>query len=129
MFVVTARVIHGLRRGRNLGFPTANVRHRIGQAPPDGIYAAWACIDRQWYRAAVSVGKNKTFGASHATIEAHVLHWNRSLYGRTITLVFVRWLRAMRRFNTDQALVHTMRMDIKRVNSFLVSRCGRSGIS
>ncbi|MBI5798410.1 MAG: riboflavin kinase [Candidatus Yonathbacteria bacterium] len=129
MIVMTARVIHGLRRGKNLGFPTANVRHRIGQAPPDGIYAAWAFMNRQWYRAAVSVGRNRTFGASHATIEAHLLDWHGIAYGRILTLIFAHRIRSMRRFTTANDLASAIRRDIQNIKNILVPRCGRSGVS
>lgn len=121
MYTFTSRVIRGKGRGRTFGFPTANFSSpHASRILPAGIFSAWAFTGRRWYPAAVSVGKNKTFHARHATIEAHLIGFHGTLYGRRITLVFVQRLRAMRKFLSVSALVRQMKNDITASRDTLV---------
>lgn len=122
MYIITASVIHGHGRGVTLGFPTANlaVSEKM-HVPMDGVFAAWAYLDHVWFRAAVSVGRNKTFHAAHATIEAYILNTRGNFYGKSLTLVFVRHLRPMRRFQSIALLKKAMAHDIVTVQQMLTS--------
>jgi riboflavin kinase/FMN adenylyltransferase len=84
---VRSIVIEGEKRGRELGFPTANLDPRVleGFLPADGVYAAWASIDGVRYPAAVSIGNNPSFeNVPQHQAEAHLLDVDLDLYGRTI---------------------------------------------
>jgi riboflavin kinase/FMN adenylyltransferase len=111
---VRSVVVAGERRGRELGYPTANLdpARLEGFLPADGVYAAWASIDGVRYPAAVSIGNNPTFdGVPQHQAEAHLLDVDLDLYGRTIELEFARRLRGMERFDDLDALVAAIRAD------------------
>jgi riboflavin kinase/FMN adenylyltransferase len=111
-FQLRGEVVQGDQRGRTLGFPTANlVPDEALVCPGHGIYAARtpeAC-------AAVSIGVRPTFGTGRALlVEAYLLDWDRDLYGQTLRIDFLERLRGERRFDSPEALVEQMRIDVAR---------------
>ncbi len=125
---VRGTVVRGARRGRMLGFPTANlVAEPEGFIPADGVYAAWATVDGDRYPAAVSVGNNPTFeGVPARQVEAHLLsedfgELDLDLYGRTIQLDFVDRIRGMEKFDGVDALIARMGVDLDDVRRILAA--------
>lgn len=111
---VRSVVIHGEKRGRELGYPTANLdpRRLEGLLPADGVYAAWATIDGVRHPAAVSIGNNPTFdGVPQHQAEAHLLDVDLDLYDRRIELAFVDFVRGMEKFDSLDALIAAIRSD------------------
>jgi riboflavin kinase / FMN adenylyltransferase len=111
-FQLRGEVVKGDQRGRTLGFPTANlVPDEALVCPGHGIYAARtpeAC-------AAVSIGVRPTFGAGRSLlIEAYLLDWNKDLYGAELRIDFLARLRGERRFDSPEALIEQMRVDVAR---------------
>jgi riboflavin kinase/FMN adenylyltransferase len=111
-FQLRGAVVKGDKRGRTLGFPTANiVPDEALVCPGHGIYAARtaeAC-------AAVSIGVRPTFGTGRALlVEAYLLDWDRDLYGSELRIDFLARLRGERRFDSPVALVEQMRRDVER---------------
>jgi riboflavin kinase/FMN adenylyltransferase len=113
-------VVRGYQRGRALGFPTANLEPPAHTAiPADGIYAGWlvsldsAGLETERWPAAISVGTNPTFDGEDRTVEAHALDRDDlDLYGVHVAIDFVARLRATVRFDTVEALVRQMHIDI-----------------
>ncbi|MGV8884061.1 MAG: bifunctional riboflavin kinase/FAD synthetase [Microbacteriaceae bacterium] len=114
-------VVHGLQRGRELGYPTANLSPQIeGFVPADGVYAAWLTVGAKRYGAAVSIGNNPTFdGIPDKQVEAHVLDANLDLYDATVELSFVRYIRGMRKFSGMDALALQMTADERDIRMVL----------
>lgn len=114
----TGIVVHGDKRGRTLGVPTANVDVEAGTIfPGRGVYAARALVQGTWYRAAVNIGHNPTFQSreeqtTHVTVEAFLLDFSGDIYDREIRLDFLHKIRDERRFDGVEALVAQMRRDI-----------------
>jgi riboflavin kinase/FMN adenylyltransferase len=109
---VSGRVIHGHHRGGPLGIPTANIRVRGVQLPPDGVYAVRAGVeDREW-RGVANIGFNPTFGNRARSVETHLLEFDGDLYGRRLAIAFVAHLRGERKFESVDALVAQIRADI-----------------
>ncbi|MBF0696157.1 bifunctional riboflavin kinase/FAD synthetase [Actinomyces bowdenii] len=114
-------VVHGLRRGRELGFPTANLEAATaGVVPPDGVYAGWLVRDQgagagERLPAAISIGTNPTFDdVPQRTVEAHVLgRADLNLYGEEIGVELVEHLRPMLAFDGLDPLLAQMRTDIQ----------------
>lgn len=121
--VVRSVVVHGEHRGRELGFPTANLDPRIeGFVPADGVYAAWATIDGERYAAAVSIGNNPTFeGIPEHQVEAFLLDAELDAYGRTIELEFIDFVRPMERFDGIDALIAALTADVEKVREILAA--------
>jgi riboflavin kinase/FMN adenylyltransferase len=111
-FQLRGEVVKGDQRGRTLGFPTANlVPDEALVCPGHGIYAARtreAC-------AAVSIGVRPTFGTGRSLlIEAYLLDWDKDLYGTELRIDFLARLRGERRFDSSEALIEQMRIDVAR---------------
>lgn len=120
---VRGEVVHGLKRGRELGFPTANLAHDLeGFVPADGIYAGWL-VDEGGIRrpAAISVGTNPTFGdVPVRQVEAYVLdETDLDLYGRIVDVEFVTRIRGMIAFEGVDALTAQMADDVALVRRAL----------
>ncbi|MEO8262101.1 MAG: bifunctional riboflavin kinase/FAD synthetase [Pseudolysinimonas sp.] len=118
---IRSRIVHGEQRGRELGYPTANLDPALeGMLPLDGVYAAWATVDGQRYGAAVSIGNNPTFdGIPQHQVEAHLLDQKLDLYDHTIELAFVDYVRPMNRFDGVDALVAQLQADEARIRAIL----------
>ncbi|MEZ5189916.1 MAG: bifunctional riboflavin kinase/FAD synthetase [Schumannella sp.] len=125
---VRSQVVHGEKRGRELGYPTANLDPHIeGLLPEDGVYASWAIVDGERHGSAVSIGNNPTFeGVPQHQVEAHLLDRKLDLYDRTIELEFVERIRPMNRFPDAAALVAQLDADAARIRELLASEPGSS---
>jgi riboflavin kinase/FMN adenylyltransferase len=112
---------HGLKIGRSIGFPTANMaRDCEGYLPLDGVYAGWLVVDGQRYPAAHSVGINETFQAVPRLVESHVLDRNDiDLYDKVVTLEFVDFIRPAAKFNGVEDLVEEINRDLEKVRRIL----------
>ena len=118
-FQMEGQVVEGDRRGRTLGFPTANlVPDEALVCPGHGVYAAYA----DGLPAAVSVGVRPTFGTGRGVlIEAYLIDRQVDLYGRRLRIQFLSRLRGERRFDSARSLVEQMREDVERTRTLLAS--------
>lgn len=106
-------VVHGDRRGRDLGFPTANLATAPYTAlPADGVYAGRFAIGGRLLPAAISVGTNPTFSGRVRTIEAYVLDVDEDFYGHEVAVDFEHHLRGQERFDDVDGLVAQMNRDV-----------------
>jgi len=113
-------VVRGERRGRELGYPTANVESPVHTAiPADGVYAGWLIRDGKPLPAAISVGTNPTFSGVLRRVEAFVLDFSDDLYGEHVAVEFVSRLRGMERFDKVEDLIAAMDGDIARTRRIL----------
>jgi riboflavin kinase/FMN adenylyltransferase len=110
-FELSGEVAHGDKRGRELGFPTANlIPDEAMVCPGHGVYACLA----DGRPAAVSIGVRPTFKTGRGElIEAYILDFDEDIYGQTLRLEFLERLRGERRFDSPDALVEQMRLDVE----------------
>ncbi len=106
-------VILGDRRGRTIGFPTANLDRLESLAPSDGVYAVRAFVDGATYPAAANIGPNPTFGEKVRKVEVHLLDFTGDLYGRPLSVDFVKRLRHTRPFASAAELIEQLRRDVE----------------
>lgn len=122
--IVRGTVVHGDKRGRELGFPTANLGGVVsGLIPADGVYAGWLVDEADGRRlpAAISVGTNPTFGANSRRVEAYVLDRDDlDLYDAEVSVEFVAWVRGQVEFSSLDSLVEAMGADVAQVRQILV---------
>ena len=123
-FTVRGVVVEGDKRGRELGYPTANVPiPPVDAAPADGVYAGWLTRrdTGERYPAAISVGTNPTFdGERDRRVESYVLDRDDlELYGVEVEVAFVERLRGMVKFEGIDALIETMHDDVRRAREVL----------
>lgn len=123
LFAIDGEVVHGDHRGRELGFPTANVRVAEHSASPaDGVYAGWLSTDQgERFPAAISVGTNPTFdGVDHRRVETYVLDRDDlDLYGATVRIEFAQHIREMKSFDSIGDLLAVMDEDIAKTRRLL----------
>jgi riboflavin kinase/FMN adenylyltransferase len=113
-FEVEGVVVEGDRRGRLLGFPTANLRVAPGLVvPPNGIYAGVA----RGHRAAVSIGVNPHYGAAERRFEAYLLDFDGDLYGEVLRVELWTFLRPEAEFTSEAELVRQIGRDVEAARS------------
>ena len=113
-------VVHGYRRGRGLGFPTANIASPPYTAlPADGVYAGRFVIGDRLLPAAVSVGSNPTFSGTERTVEAYVLDVDENFYGHEVGVDLVARLRGQERYDDLDTLIAAIENDVARTRAVL----------
>lgn len=121
-FTLSNVVVDGEKRGREIGFPTANLRPPPRKLiPGNGIYACFASVDGAAHQAAVNVGVRPTFGGEELLVEAFLLDYSGDLYGRMLTLQFVEFLRPEVAFDAVDQLVERIEEDVRRSRDVLAS--------
>ena len=109
---VSGRVVEGQQRGKDLGFPTANVASRTELLPADGIYATLFRRGARTHLSVSSIGLNPTFGAGPRTVESFIINFDENIYGEEVRLSFVERLRAEAKFSSVDDLVAQIRQDV-----------------
>jgi riboflavin kinase/FMN adenylyltransferase len=118
---VRGLVVHGAKRGRELGYPTANLSpDSDGLIPADGVYAGWLRVGSERLPSAISVGNNPTFdGVPQKQVEAFVLDREIDLYDQIVEVQFVERIRGMVAFTGIEPLIVQMADDVERVRQLL----------
>ncbi len=107
-------VVTGDRRGRTIGFPTANLVEIETVLPKDGVYAGQTLVSGTWWPTAMNVGPNPTFAEERRKVEAHLIGFQGDLYGQRIAFEFHARLRETQRFAGIDALKAQLGRDIAR---------------
>lgn len=112
-YTISGTVIRGLQNGRKLGFPTANLQvndaHKL--IPKTGIYVVKVHTDNEVYKGMLSIGYNPTFEGKEQTIEVNILDFDKDIYGSSLTLEFIDYIRSEKKFDSLDALIVEMRND------------------
>lgn len=122
-FRLAGEVVRGDGRGRTIGFPTANIDVWDEQMLPEhGVYAGWAHLGDETFMAVANVGKRPTFKGKVVRVEAHLLDFDRDIYGQTLVFDFVARLRPEMRFNGVDELVAQIGRDVVHGRELLTAR-------
>lgn len=108
---ISGTVISGKRRGRLLGYPTANIEAHHEAIPPSGIYAVRVNVKGRSYGGALFIGAASTFGEKESAIEVHIFGLHEFIYNEKIEVVFVKHLRGARKFSDHSKLVEQIKRD------------------
>jgi riboflavin kinase/FMN adenylyltransferase len=108
---VTGKVIHGDRRGRELGFPTANLRLDPGCGLRHGVYAVRAEVDGSRFDGVANFGRRPMFDTGVVLLEVFLFDFDGDLYGRTLDVAVIAWIRPEFTFDTVDDLIHRMQED------------------
>jgi riboflavin kinase / FMN adenylyltransferase len=120
LFSLSGQVVSGDRRGRNLGFPTANLDLKPEQAlPGDGVYATITHTDDDSLPSVTNIGVRPTFGGSKRLVETHILDFEGDLLGQKLTIELVDKLRDEERFDTVEELKAQMIRDVEQARQIL----------
>ncbi len=122
-YEIRGEVIEGEKRGRTIGFPTANIPVNTNLAwPADGVYAGWFTRESgSRHPCAINIGRRPTFHlhAEHSLLEAHLLDFDGDLYGESVRVEFVEFLRSEHRFAGVDELVEQLKKDVERTRQVL----------
>ncbi|MFF5721920.1 bifunctional riboflavin kinase/FAD synthetase [Streptomyces buecherae] len=119
-------VVRGAQRGRELGYPTANLETLPHTAiPADGVYAGWLTANGEAMPAAISVGTNPQFDGTERTVEAYAIdRVGLDLYGLHVEVDFLAFLRGQEKFATIDALLERMAVDVRRARELVAAHDG-----
>jgi riboflavin kinase / FMN adenylyltransferase len=121
-YALSGPVVHGDGRGRRINVPTANIDYPQDKViPANGVYACWAWVGGERHPAAINIGINPTFTPEKKTpnVEAHLLDFDRDVYGQELKLEFVQYLRAELKFDSVEALLEQIHADIVQTREIL----------
>ena len=114
LYVLRGEVVVGDKRGRSIGFPTANVLPDTDAViPARGVYAGFVRFGEEEYAACTNVGVAPTFGRAESRVEAYLLDFEGDLYGRVVDVSFVKRIREERRFSGLDELTGQIRRDVQ----------------
>ena len=118
-YSISGTVMDGHKRGKDLGFPTANIGVPARRAvPADGIYVTRAHLGERLLESVTNVGDNPTFNDAERMIETHILDFDEDIYGQTMSVEFLERLRGEETFTTIDALVEQMNKDVQQTRDF-----------
>lgn len=120
-FELSGKVVHGLKIGRTLGYPTANiqVKESYKLIPKDGIYVVYGMIDNQKHYGMMSIGKNPTIEGKGRTIEVYFFDFQKDIYNKNIELHFLKRLRDEQKFSSLEALKTQLSQDQRSAEDFI----------
>lgn len=118
-FSIMGKVIRGDERGRTLGFPTANLLPDPSCRLRHGVYAVRVIARKKTYDGVASYGRRPTFDNGQALLEAFLFDFSGDLYGQTIEVLFIDWIRPEEKFDSAAALVEQMKQDAARAREIL----------
>lgn len=114
-YTITGKVVDGFKRGREMGYPTANLRLSDSRllVPADGVYAVKVSIgdSEEWLPAMTGIGFRPTFGGTERTLETHIFNFHEDIYGKALRVAFVKRIREDRKFENVTQLVNQLKED------------------
>jgi riboflavin kinase / FMN adenylyltransferase len=119
-YTILGTVSGGEKLGKKIGFPTANLSAHSEQFPPDGVYFAEAWLDGVLLHGVVNLGFRPTVssGQPERILEIHLLDFDQDIYGKDLEIRFVRYLRPEKKFESVDALVRQIEVDVRQAREF-----------
>jgi len=114
-YLLNGTVVHGDKRGKSLGFPTANIQPENTSkiVPKKGVYATWIRVEESYYQGMMNIGERPTFNDAGYSIEVHILDFNHDIYGKEIQVQFVERIRDEMAFAGINELIKQLHKDKK----------------
>lgn len=116
LFAIKGKVIKGNQRGRNLGFPTANIK--FSQNIVEGIYISKVKINKDTFNAITFIGAAKTFNDVDINAESYILDFNCDIYGIEIEISLLKKIRDNKKFNSEKELIEIMNKDLEKAREY-----------
>jgi riboflavin kinase / FMN adenylyltransferase len=125
MYRISGTVVRGAERGRQIGFPTANLESIGTVLPCDGVYAGRARVGADWFAAGINIGPNPTFAEGQRKVEVHLIDFGGDLYGTSVAVEIAERLRETRKFDGIAALQLQLADDIARARALAKENVSR----
>ena len=116
---VKGEVIPGTKRGKKIGYPTANLEIKGFLLPSDGVYASRIKIDNTYFNGISYIGSNPTFQRGTLLVEAHIFDFHKEIYGKTIEIEFIEKVRGEKTFKNEKELTAQITEDIEKASFIL----------
>ena len=114
-------VVHGDGRGREIGFPTANIEIQQQVYPPNGVYAIRAKLEERWLDGVLNIGMRPTFNGVNIQVEGHFFNFDEIIYGKLVEIFLVKKIRSERKFPNIEFLIQQIQRDIAAAAEILAS--------
>ena len=111
-YSLMGNVIPGDGRGKQIGFPTANIDTHDQVCPPNGVYAIQAKLEGQWLDGVLNIGVRPTFNGTTVQIESHFFDFDETIYGKSVEIFLIEKIRSEQKFPNPEALIQQIRRDI-----------------
>ncbi|NIP30831.1 MAG: bifunctional riboflavin kinase/FAD synthetase [Candidatus Dadabacteria bacterium] len=118
-YFIEGVVVEGEKRGREIGFPTVNLKTNWELLPKNGVYATYVNLDNKIHQSITNIGFRPTFGENQLLIETHIFDYSNDLYGKSIKVNFVKRLRDEKKFDAVDSLVRQIHNDVNNVKEIL----------
>lgn len=120
-YILNGTVVHGDKRGKKIGFPTANIKPQNSKKviPKKGVYAVWVRYEESFYKGMMNIGNRPTFEGASTTLEVHILNFDSDIYGKDVQLQFVQRIRDEQQFEGIEELKNQLKNDENDVRSVL----------
>lgn len=120
-YQISGYVVRGKGRGKDLGFPTINLKVETDKLIPSyGVYAGWAMIGNRKFKAAINIGSRPSFGAGDALVEAHLISFSKTIYGQKVILYLEKKLRNEIHFVDIEDLKKQIKKDIAKAKDIVL---------
>jgi riboflavin kinase/FMN adenylyltransferase len=129
LYSIGGTIVEGYQKGRELGFPTANIRPTCELVAGRGVYAVLVDWQAQRYEGVANIGYNPTFGRTQLSIEIHLFDFAQQLYGETVEVFFVKKLRDEQAFPSVAALVNQIARDVEAAHTLFIARRAQDSLS
>jgi riboflavin kinase/FMN adenylyltransferase len=116
LYTLKGIVVEGNKRGRLLGYPTANVH--IKESIPEGVYASSVILSGKEHIAATFIGTSKTFDDPEYKLESYILDFDEDIYGEQIVVEIFKHVRGNIKFDSKETLIQQMQNDVEDIRSF-----------
>ncbi len=120
-YSLIGKVVHGDGRGREIGFPTANIETQNQVYPPNGVYAIRAKLEERWLDGVLNIGMRPTFNGVNIQVEGHFFNFDEIIYGKLVEIFFVKKIRSERKFPNIEFLIQQIQRDITAATEILAS--------
>lgn len=119
-YKIKGRVVDGMKRGRTLNFPTANLDLSFNYVlPVDGVYLTKVNVDNEFYYGLTNIGTNPTFENADRKIETYILDFDKNIYGKDISIEFIDFFRYDIKFDSKEALIDQMNSDKAKARNYI----------
>ncbi len=120
-YSLIGNVVHGDGRGREIGFPTANIETQNQVYPPNGVYAIRAKLEERWLDGVLNIGMRPTFNGTNIQVEGHFFNFDETIYGKLVEIFFVKKIRSERKFPNIEFLIQQIQRDIAAATEILAA--------
>lgn len=125
-YSITGEIVRGEGRGRQIGFPTANIDAGNQMLPPSGVYAIQAKLEGCMFDGVTNMGTRPTFDGEKFQIETHLFDFEKIVYGKKIEIFFIEKIRDERKFSNPETLIDQIKQDVVQAKAILSQMKGRN---